>query len=248
MSGALTVVGLGITLVSHLTAEANAHIRAAELVLYLFPHQLADEWMRSLNPAARSLAGHYQPGRDRAATYAAMVDDVLHCLGRGLRVCVAFYGHPGVFVSPGHAMVRAARQAGYATVMLPGISAEDCLIADLGLDPGAYGCQSYEASDLLARHYPCDPRSLVLLWQVGVIHHYTVADATLDPRPGLLALVRHLSQFYRPDHPAVMYEAAVLPTSAPICTPCVLGALPDTPTTPRSTLVIPPARFYDTQT
>jgi len=32
--------------------------------------------------------------------------------------------------------------------MLPGISAEDCLFADIGVDPGIYGCQSFEATDL----------------------------------------------------------------------------------------------------
>jgi len=31
--------------------------------------------------------------------------------------------------------------------MLPGISAEDCLVADLGIDPASSGCQSYEAND-----------------------------------------------------------------------------------------------------
>jgi hypothetical protein len=38
--------------------------------------------------------------------------------------------------------------------MLPGISAEDCLFADLGIDPGIYGCQSYEATDFLANGRP----------------------------------------------------------------------------------------------
>jgi hypothetical protein len=33
--------------------------------------------------------------------------------------------------------------------MLPAVSAEDCLFADLGVDPGAAGCQSHEAADFL---------------------------------------------------------------------------------------------------
>jgi hypothetical protein len=36
---------------------------------------------------------------------------------------------------------------GFDAVMLPGISAEDCLFADLGIDPGMIGCQSFEATD-----------------------------------------------------------------------------------------------------
>jgi hypothetical protein len=43
--------------------------------------------------------------------------------------------------------------------MLPAISAEDCLFADLGVDPADHGCPSYEATDFLvhgAAHRSCD--------------------------------------------------------------------------------------------
>jgi len=53
--------------------------------------------------------------------------------------------------------------------MLPGISAEDCLFADLGIDPSFMGCQTVEATDLLLRNRPLITSGHVLIWQVGVV-------------------------------------------------------------------------------
>ncbi len=52
--------------------------------------------------------------------------------------------------------------------MEPGISAEDCLYADLGLDPGTYGCQHYEASNLMFYQRTIDTAAYLILWQPGV--------------------------------------------------------------------------------
>ena len=53
--------------------------------------------------------------------------------------------------------------------MLPGISAEDCLFADLGVDPAEAGCQSYEATRFLERRPAIEPRAALILWQIGVV-------------------------------------------------------------------------------
>ena len=62
-----------------------------------------------------------------------MVERILSYVRRGLNVCVVFYGHPGVH--PGHESIRRARMEGFSASKLPGISAEDCLFAELGIDP-----------------------------------------------------------------------------------------------------------------
>ena len=80
-----------------------------------------------------------------------------------------FYGHPGVFVSPSHRAIAIAREEGYKARMLPGVSAEDYLFADLGFDPACEGCVTYEASDLLIRNRPLNPSSHNIIWQVGAI-------------------------------------------------------------------------------
>ena len=48
--------------------------------------------------------------------------------------------------------------------MLPGISSEDCLFADLGVDPGVSGCQSYEATDFLMNAPIIDSSTQLILW------------------------------------------------------------------------------------
>ena len=65
-----------------------------------------------------------------------------------------FYGHPGIFAWSPHKVIKVARAEGYQAHMEPGISAEDCLYADLGIDPGRCGCQHYEASQLLFYETP----------------------------------------------------------------------------------------------
>ena len=77
------------------------------------------------------MAGLYETGEARSAVYRAMAERVLSSLRAGLRTCAVFYGHPGIFVSPSHQMIEMARAEGFATEMLPGLSTEDCLAADL---------------------------------------------------------------------------------------------------------------------
>ena len=64
--------------------------------------------------------------------------------------------------------------------MLPGVSAEDCLVADLGVDPGEHGWQSWEATGFLLRGFRPDPTAGLVLWQVDGIGKL---DWNLDPDP-----------------------------------------------------------------
>lgn len=90
-------------------------------------------------------------------------------LRKGKYVVGVFYGHPGVFVAPSHRSIDIARKEGYTAKMLPGISAEDCLLADLNIDPSLPGCVTYEATDLLLRNRPLNPSSHLILYQVGCV-------------------------------------------------------------------------------
>ena len=102
-----------------------------------------------MNADVRSLQPYYSEGQSRMITYKQMVAAMLAEVRLGKKVCGAFYGHPGVFAWVPHQAIKEAVAEGYQAHMEPGISAEDCLYADLGLDPGTYGCQHYEASNLM---------------------------------------------------------------------------------------------------
>ena len=140
--GSLTVVGTGIRAVTQLTLESLAAMATAEVLLHVIGEPVQEEAILAINPKAQTMTGFYADGLVRDATYEAMVQQVLAAVTSGKRTVAAFYGHPGVFTYPSHESVRRARAAGYPARMLPGVSAQDCLIADLGIDPGD-GCQAY---------------------------------------------------------------------------------------------------------
>ena len=149
LSGSLVVVGTGIGF-ARITLEARAAIAAADAVLYLVPDHVSATGIEALNPRAQSLHGLYEEGAPHRAAYERMAEAILEPVRAGKRVCAAFYGHPGVFVLPSHDAIRRARAEGFDATMLPGVSAEDCLVADLGVDPAAHGLPKLRGERLSA--------------------------------------------------------------------------------------------------
>lgn len=241
-AGSLVVVGTGIRTVGHLTTEAIAWIRAADTVLYLVADPVAEEAIRELNPKnAMSLRGYYGEGVVRTQAYEAMVEHIMSCVRAGQRTCGAFYGHPGVFAYPSHESIRRARAEGYAARMLPGVSAEDCLFADLGVDPAVNGCLSIEASDFLLHDRVVDTSFALVLWQVGVVGDWTYRRDGYE-LGALPILVAKLTAIYGPAHEAIVYEAATLPGLPPRILPIALTHISPVYVNAGSTLYVPPLR------
>jgi precorrin-6B methylase 1 len=237
-AGSLTVVGSGIKAVAHLTREAEARIRSADKVLYLVTEPISARFVASLNPNAESLADLYHPTQQRASIYESIVSYVLEHVRQGLAVCVVLYGHPGVFAIPGHEAVRQARASGHRAEMIPGISAEDCLFADIGLDPGTQGLQSYEATDFILRPREFDVFTPLVLWQVGVVGQLGYPPGSNGDALELLA--RRLRSRYGPDHAVTLYEASEFPIGRARTDRVRLAALSEAELSPLTTLYVPP--------
>ena len=239
--GSLVVVGTGIRTVGHLTMEAVAWIKQADKVLYVVGDPVAEAMLKELNPAgAESLTGMYAEGKQRIETYNQMIERTLDCIRAGMLTCMACYGHPGVFVYPSHESIRRARMEGYSARMLPGISSEDCLFADLGVDPGINGCQSYEATDFLINQRVIDPTSSVVLWQIGVVGDATFKAVGYD-LSAMPLLVERLMAIYPAAHPMYLYEAAVFHGCEPVIRQITAPQLTHGPLSAGYTLYIPPA-------
>jgi hypothetical protein len=222
----------------HLTAEAREQIEDADEVLYVAADPASRDWLASLNPRTRSLSRHYREGVPRKRIYDDMVEEILAVVREGKRVCAVFYGHPGVHVNPSHEAVRRARKEGFEARMLPAVSSEDCLVADLGVDPGAQGWQSWDATSFLLRGYRPDPTAALVLWQVDAIGRL---DWNRDPNPqGLQALAQALGELYPPEHELVFYRASIYPILDGEATRLPLHELAALESPPAGTLFVPP--------
>jgi hypothetical protein len=238
--GSLVVVGAGITLIRQTTLEAMDCIQRAEKVFYAVTNPATEAWIKRLNPSATTLDDCYAEGKSRDRTYREMADRILSAVRSGLQVCAAFYGHPGVLVRPSHDAIKRARREGYPARMLPGISAEACLFADLGLNPGENGCQSFEATDFLACRRQFDSSSPLILWQVGVLGEPSVRKAMSCRPDRLRVLTTALRRHYPARHSVVLYEAAQFPICKPFIKRMALAKLPEMTITPLMTLYVPP--------
>lgn len=239
--GSLTCVGVGMTLGSHLSPLARSYIEQADVVFAGMSDGIVEKWIGEMHPDVRSLQPYYREGKSRMQTYREMVEAMLAPVRTGKKVVGAFYGHPGVFVWPSHKAIAIARREGHAARMEPGISAEDCLYADLGIDPGRCGCQHYEASQLLFYERRLDPSAWLVLWQVGVAGDQSLARFTTGPKYRQV-LVDRLAADYPLDHEIILYRGATLPIEPPSIKRIALRELPATAIEQDVTVVLPPAR------
>jgi uncharacterized protein YabN with tetrapyrrole methylase and pyrophosphatase domain len=237
--GSLVVVGTGISVAGQMTLITRNHIRQADVVYAAIPNKPGIEFIRSLNSNTHTLTDLYEVGKSRVQTYQNMCDRIAESVESGMKVCAAFYGHPGVFVTPSHRVIDTLKENGFSVKMEPGISAEDCLVADLGIDPAEYGCQSYEATQFLFRRYTLDPYMTQIIWQIWGVGDHLLKSTLKHSTTGLQLLTERLLSHYPSDHQVIIYEARTSPIFVSRMEEICLADLPSAQLTAISTLVIP---------
>ncbi|NII72178.1 precorrin-2 methylase [Dyella sp. SG562] len=230
-----------MTLGSHLTPLARSHIQQADVVFAGLSDGVVELWLQRMHSDVRSLQPYYREGKSRMKTYREWVELMMAEVRAGKRVCGVFYGHPGIFAWSPHKVIETARAEGFQAHMEPGISAEDCLYADLGIDPGRYGCQHFEASQLLFYERRIDNAGYLVLWQVGLVGDRSLGRFATGPKYREL-LVELLHRDYPLDHEVIIYRGATLPIEKPRIRRVTLGELPQVSVTSEETVVLPPAR------
>jgi precorrin-6B methylase 1 len=237
LKGSLTIVGSGIKAVSHFTVEAMMAIRDADIVFHVVADQVTEHWITTNAKEQKTLTDFYVPAQHRRTTYLKMKESIVEEVKKGRNVCALFYGHPGIFVNPSHAAAGELRREGYSVLMQPGISAEDCLFADLGIDPATNGCCSMEATQFLTFERSLDTSMPVILWQIGM-----TGNPTYSPHGEIMrtdVLLEKLLRFYPPTHKVCVYEAAVYSVSRCRCDWSDLGDFPKQEINGISTMYIP---------
>ena len=219
-----------------MTLEAVAWIEAADIVCYVLADPVTERWITEHARAVEDLARLHRTDVPRIETYREMSARLVELARSGRLVVAVFYGHPGVFTSPSHWAIAAARAEGIDARMLPAISAEDCLFADLGVDPGDGACQSFEATDMMIRGREPQTDAHLIVWQIGVVGQMQLDSAASHARE----LVTYLERFYPPDHRVTHYQAAQSVVADPVIQTVALHDLPECALAVTSTLYVPP--------
>lgn len=235
------MVGTGMTVAGQISQIAKSYIESADVVFTHTPHELTHTWLSSLNQDVRNLQGLYAEGKHRMDTYEQMVEAMLSEVRQGKNVCGAFYGHPGIFACVPHMAIEQAQKEGFSAKMEPGISAEACLYADLGIDPGSHGIQSFEASQFFFYNHQPNTAGYILLWQIGLVGEPTGRTFSVDSDT-IDAFKDFLLQWYPAEHELILYEAAVLPIETFRADKVAIKDLDKAQLNLITTAIIPPAR------
>jgi uncharacterized protein YabN with tetrapyrrole methylase and pyrophosphatase domain len=237
--GSLTIVGTGISGVNQMTMEAVRCVEQAERLFYVVVDPITERWLRTANPTATTLTDLYGEEKPRAQTYAQMTARIVQAVRDGHHVCAAFYGHPGILARSTHDAIRRLRRQGYPTRMLPGVSADGCLVADVGADLAERGTQSYEATTFLYWRHRVDPTSHLILWQIGSLGSLTGQKRAACPADRLQTLAARLMRDYPRDHKVMIYRAASSPLDRASMRRMPLHRLPSAQVGPMTLLFVP---------
>lgn len=194
------IVGLGVVTVDQTTHEAERVMRQSREVLYLDTGVATQAYLEQLCPQVTSLyASSYRESGCRIGSYDQMAAAVVNAALDHPPVTFALGGHPVVGAEAPRLIHAMARHLDLNVVTQPGISAMDCLFAELMLDPCADGLQMYEATDLLLRCYPLIPEVPALIWQIGTVETrlHTLRRSRAER---FHRFQSHLLKFYAPDH------------------------------------------------
>lgn len=235
----LSIVGLGYNVSGHVTPETRSVMESVDRLFYLVTDPATARWIRTLGPPADSLHDCYRPGESAMDASRSMVERIIEPLVEGWSVCAAFSGNPAIAMHTTHAALSQARDRGISAHMYPAISFEDCLVADLGVDPGQLGRMMYEATDFVLRPRSLDPTSALVLLQVGAIGERLWREQTGANRLGLRLLQETLERTYPGDHEVALYRMAQLPITEPTIDWSPLARLADGPVYVNSTLYVP---------
>ncbi len=216
--GSLVVVSVGVMAVNHVTVEAQGWIKHADKVFCWGVDPVTERWIARLNENIQSLESAKALGKQ-----------ALELVRAGLTVCAVHAGDTATWRED----IRMCRAQGLRTVIVPGISMEDCLFSDLGIDLGRDGVQIYGATEFLTqRRVPVVSAGLVL----------RLAGCTGDPAYGACdpSLVEVLAEQYGREYEAILYEPALYAVCEPLIRRCRIGDLARAAVTAHTSLFVPP--------
>lgn len=238
MKKKLIVTGCGIKALSHLTNESMAAIEQADIVLFLVNEPITAQWLMKKSQKSESLEDIYFSAHLRKDAYKKIVERIFFALSQYDNVCIVVYGHPLLLSNSIEFLIKQIDRTGIDLVLHPGISAFDCLLADLEIDPWM-GCLSIEANEFIIKDKSVDSTNHLIIWQVGAIgdHCSVVQSSHME---GISLLKNKLLKSYDDMHPCVLYEASIYPHIPFQTKHTVISKIEQIPLTRITTAYIPP--------
>lgn len=206
------VVGTGMVGYNQLTRETMSALEESERVYFAGTQDaVMAHFEAEYDTEVVDLRDEYTEGGSRLDTYERMAELVMEGAEElDAPVTFALYGHPMVFVSPSKFVLDEAPDRGLAVEVQPGISAMDCIYADVNFDPARNGVQMFEASDLLLREWELNPEVPTMIWQVGAVETAMYVKDWSEPER-FTRFREYLQQFYPDDHEVRLLQTATYP-------------------------------------
>lgn len=218
-----------------MTEETKRVIQSADKVLYLVNEDNLKQWIQREAKNSESLDSIYFSSEKRIEAYQALTNHIIEEYKKVSILCVVFYGHPTVFADSALNAVRQIKKDGGEAIILPAVSAQDCLFSDLEIDPGDQGCFSIEATELVLFERSIDVHAHLILWQVA---NFGRVDGKKAKK--LSILKDYLWGYYLPDYAICLYEAPILPSLHSRVEWVPLSSLDESDINPITTVYIPP--------
>ena len=216
------IVGLGIVSYLQITQEVIDTLKICNKVFFL--HQetgLLQQYLESLCPDVINIYSSYEEGACRNEAYSEMIDTVLRAGEDHAPVALALYGHPAVFVTPTEVISEVAPSRGLAVKVRPGISALDCILVDLKIDPSR-GLLMFEANEMLLSRRTLLPDVACLIWQPGTVESEIFTFRQNKPER-FDRLKNYLLQFYPESHEVFIITCAMNPLVKPKISTVTIG-------------------------
>ena len=235
------LAGTGIKSLSHITKETEIAVQKASKVLYLVNEPIIEDWIIKEARNSESMYDLYIENDSRNKNYALIIEKILEEHKRYKNLCVLIYGHPTVFAFPGLEAIKRIEAKGSFAKVMPGISSEDCLFADLRINPGSRGCISLEATEFLLYDRAIDPSYHVIFWQIGQIGNTGLPEAGLNRRV-LSCFCERVQSIYAGDVDVILYEASLYPNIPAKISKQKISELASMEINTISSLYLPPTR------
>ncbi len=189
----VTIIGLGISSGEHLTLEGLRLLKSCD-VIFAPRGALPEPLLRLAADFRDTSAFYHQPETERLLTEAVLAEAV----GRSVAVCTV--GHPLIFDKPVAALKEACRRAGIPCKVMPGVSAVDAVLCELGFAADQEGFQARQAAHLPGTKI--DASLPLFIFRCNAL----AAKAGLARR-----FVAAVTKAYPPGHYASFVEAAHVP-------------------------------------